>query len=122
MKTLRRTFFLLFVTALAIGALAAPPSNETSALSAEPPVIRVAPPAPVFDTAKRVAELAQRRQKVAEAIGAKSVMVLFSAEPRVYTNDVDYHFRQENNLFYLTHLNQKRSVLVLIPGTSTPEI
>ena len=49
-------------------------------------------------------------------------MVLFSAEPRVYTNDVDYHFRQENNLFYLTHLNQKRSVLVLMPGTATPEI
>lgn len=122
MKTFRRTFSLLFVTALAGVALAAPLSTGTSALSAEPPVIRVAPPAPVFDTAKRVAELATRRQKVAEAIGPKSIMILFSAEPRVYTNDVDYHFRQENNLFYLTHLNQKRSVLVLMPGTATPEI
>jgi Xaa-Pro aminopeptidase len=41
----------------------------------------------------------------------------------VYTHDVDYHFRQENNLFYLTHLNQKRATLVLMPGnTTTPEI
>ncbi len=53
MKTLRRTLSLLFVTALTVVALAAPLSTGTSALPAEPPVIRVAPPAPVFDTAKR---------------------------------------------------------------------
>ena len=122
MKTFRRTLSLLFVTALTVVALAAPLSTGTSALPAKPSVIRVAPPAPVFDTAKRLAELASRRQKVAQAIGPKSIMILFSAEPRVYANDVDYHFRQENNLFYLTHLNQKRSVLVLMPGTATPEI
>src|SRR6266542_140854 len=51
------------------------------------------------------------------------MLVLFSADPRVYTNDVDYPFRQENNLFYLTNLNQKRATLVLMPGnTSLPEI
>ena len=122
MNKLRRTLSLLFVTSLTVVALAAPLLTGTTASPAEPPVIRATPPAPVFDTAKRQAELATRRQKVAEAIGAKSILVLFSAEPRVYTNDVDYHFRQENNLFYLTHLNQKRSVLVLMPGTSTPEI
>ena len=122
MKTFRRTLSLLSVAALTAVALVAPLSTGTTALTAEPPVIRVAPPAPVFDTAQRQAELASRRQKVAAAIGPKSVLVLFSAEPRVYANDVDYHFRQENNLFYLTHLNQKRSVLVLMPGTSTPEI
>ena len=80
------------------------------------PVIRVAPPAPVFNQAERLAELATRRQRVAEKIGQGSIMVLFSTEPRVYTNDVDYHYRQENNLYYLTNLNQKGATLVLMPG------
>ncbi len=87
------------------------------------PVIRVAPPAPVFDETKRLDELAARRKQVADAIGPKAMLVLFSAEPRVYTNDVDYQFRQENNLFYLTNLNQKGAILVLMPGNQiTPEI
>jgi Xaa-Pro aminopeptidase len=80
------------------------------------PVIRVAPPAPVFNQAERLAELATRRQRVAEKIGQGSILVLFSTEPRVYTNDVDYHYRQENNLYYLTNLNQKGATLVLMPG------
>ena len=50
------------------------------------------------------------------------MLVMFSAEPRVYTNDVDYAFRQENNLFYLTNLNQKGATLVMMPGTQLPEI
>ena len=87
------------------------------------PAIRITPPAPVFDQAKRLDELAARRKHVAEAIGAKAMLVLFSAEPRVYTNDVDYQFRQENNLYYLTNLNQKRATLVLMPGNAqTPEV
>jgi Xaa-Pro aminopeptidase len=80
------------------------------------PVIRVTPPAPVFNQAERLAELASRRQRVAEKIGQNSILVLFSTEPRVYTNDVDYHYRQENNLYYLTNLNQKGATLVLMPG------
>ena len=86
------------------------------------PVIRVTPPAPVFDDAKRLAELAARRKQVAETIGSKAMLVLFSAEPRVYTNDVDFPFRQENNLFYLTNLNQKRITLVLMPSQTPSEI
>ena len=90
---------------------------------ATPPAIRITPPAPVFEDAKRLDELAARRRHVADTIGPKAMLVLFSAEPRVYTNDVDYQFRQENNLFYLTNLNQNRATLVLMPGNSvTPEI
>ena len=81
-----------------------------------PSVIRVAPPAPVFDQTARLSELASRRQRVAEKVGPGGILVLFSTEPRVYTNDVDYHYRQENNLFYLTNLNQKGATLVLMPG------
>src|SRR5215813_5914645 len=87
------------------------------------PNIRVAPPAPVFDEKERLAELAQRRARVAQTVGPKSLMILFSTEPRVYTNDVDYQYRQENNLYYLTNLKQNRATLVLLPGnTQTPEI
>lgn len=84
--------------------------------------IRITPPAPVFDDGKRLEELAARRKQVAETIGPKSMLVLFSAEPRVYTNDVDFPFRQENNLFYLTNLNQKRITLVLMPSQNPSEI
>jgi Xaa-Pro aminopeptidase len=91
--------------------------------SAPAPAIRITPPAPAFDDAKRLTELAARRKHVADAIGAKAMLVLFSTEPRVYTNDVDYQFRQENNLYYLTNLNQKRATLVLMPGDAQlPEI
>src|SRR5260370_18674861 len=88
-----------------------------------PTAIQVTPRAPVFDEARRLEELAARRKHVADTIGPKAMLVLFSAEPRVYTNDVDFPFRQENNLYYLTNLNQKGSTLVLIPGNAqTPEI
>ena len=88
-----------------------------------PALIKVAPQAPAFAEAERLAELSQRRSRVAQALGNKSLLVLFSAEPRVYANDVDYPFRQENNLFYLTHLKQAGATLVLLPGnTQFPEI
>ncbi|HYY41964.1 MAG TPA: aminopeptidase P N-terminal domain-containing protein, partial [Pyrinomonadaceae bacterium] len=51
------------------------------------------------------------------------VLVLFSGEPRVYTGDTDYEFRQENNLYYLTRINQENVTLVLLPGNALhPEI
>src|ERR1043166_6940434 len=52
--------------------------------AAIPSVIRIAPAAPVFDEKERLAELAQRRSRVAENIGPKSLLILFSTEPRVY--------------------------------------
>jgi Xaa-Pro aminopeptidase len=83
-------------------------------------VIRVAPPAPVFNDEERRAELAARRERLANEVGPGGIAVLFSAEPRLYTNDVDYEFRQENNLFYLTHLNQQNATLVILPGSAGP--
>ncbi|MGB7924664.1 MAG: aminopeptidase P family protein [Pyrinomonadaceae bacterium] len=107
---------LLGMVALPVGA-----TNEADKRSA--PAVRVTPPAPVFDDAARLGELAARRARVAEKIGQKGMLVLFSTEPRVYTNDVDYEYRQENNLYYLTQLEQKGATLVLMPGNSQlPEI
>ncbi len=98
------------------------PINRAEADTPPAAAIRTTPPAPVFSDAKRLEELAARRKQVADTIGSKSMLVLFSAEPRVYTNDVDFPFRQENNLFYLTNLNQKRITLVLMPSQNPSEI
>ncbi|HVF27711.1 MAG TPA: aminopeptidase P family protein, partial [Pyrinomonadaceae bacterium] len=87
-------------------------SNETTPAA----TIRVAPPAPVFDDKVRVAELVARRARVAQEIGPKGILILFSAEPRIYSNSVDYEYRQENNFYYLTHLKQQGATLVLLPG------
>lgn len=86
-------------------------------------VVRLTPKSPVIGDTQRLAELAERRAKVARAIGPKGMLILFSTEPRVYTNDVDYEYRQENNLYYLTNLNQRGATLVLMPGNpELPEV
>lgn len=87
------------------------------------PVIRVTPAPPVINDQTRLAELAQRRARVAGSIGANSVLVLFSAEPKLYAYDVNYPYRQENNLYYLTQLKQEGAMLVLLPGNQQlPEL
>ncbi|MCA1621032.1 MAG: aminopeptidase P family protein [Acidobacteria bacterium] len=91
-------------------------SGAATSRAAEPPVIRAAPAAPVFRDGERHAELRARRERVAAKLGPNALLVLFSAEPRVYTNDVDYEFRQENNLYYLTALRQKGATLVMLTG------
>ena len=77
------------------------------------PVIKIAPKAPTFTDAERQAELAKRRAAVATAMADKSILILFSAEPKLYANDVDYVYRQENNLYYLTALKQDGATLVI---------
>jgi Xaa-Pro aminopeptidase len=113
---------MLLVLAVA-GVSVRPVSSQNTVAGAPAAAIRVTPPAPVFDAQARLAELAARRARVANEIGKQSLLVLFSGEPRVYTNDVDYEFRQENNLYYLTGLAQQRATLVLVPGhAATREI
>ncbi|MDT5271536.1 MAG: Xaa-Pro aminopeptidase [Acidobacteriota bacterium] len=93
---------------------------STPTHAAAPPVIREAPPAPAFTEEERHAELRSRRERVMSKLGPNSLLVLFSAEPRVYTNDVDYEFRQENNLYYLTALKQQGATLVMVRGVEGP--
>ncbi len=89
----------------------------------EPKAIRITPPAPKFTDVERQAELARRRAKVFEVMTDKSAMILFSAEPKIYTNDVDFMYRQENNLYYLTNLKQNNATLVLLKdGANRKEI
>ncbi len=78
-----------------------------------PKAIRVAPPAPKIADAERQAELAKRRASVAAQMTDNSMLVLMSAEPKNYAGDVDFMYRQENNLYYLTNLKQNNATLVL---------
>jgi Xaa-Pro aminopeptidase len=73
----------------------------------------VTPPAPEFTDSERHTELARRRAAVAAKMADNSILIMLSAEPKLYTNDVDYAFRQENNLYYLTELKQKNAILVI---------
>lgn len=93
-------------------------SSITAEASANPvaELWRIAPPAPKISEADRLSELAKRRHETMKHIGDKAIMVLFSTEPRVYTFDVDYPYRQENNLYYLTGIKQEGATLVLVPG------
>lgn len=77
-------------------------------------VIQPAPPAPEFTVEERHAELSKRRRQIAESLADNSVLILFSADSKLYTNDVDYVYRQENNLYYLTSIKQNGATLVLM--------
>lgn len=122
MRNLKTTRIVLVLSAICVSLLmliapagvAVKATNDRRAAAN----IRIAPAAPVFSDKDRVAELAQRRERVAQSIGPKSLLVLFSTEPRVYSNSVNYPYRQENNLYYLTNLKQKNATLVLLPGNT----
>lgn len=85
--------------------------------------IILTPSSPKISDSERQSELASRRGNVAEKIGKNALIILYSAEPKIYTNDVDFHYRQENNLYYLTNLKQQNATLVLLnDGVKTQEI
>jgi Xaa-Pro aminopeptidase len=65
-------------------------------------------------------DLAARRARVRERLGAGATLILWSAPARNYSLDVDYEFRQESNLYYLTGLLQEDTILVLMPEGADP--
>jgi len=101
----------LFFSGILLAAIAL--TAISSAAQKRPAAIRTAPAAPVFTKVERHEELAKRRKAVAAAMADKSILILFSAEPKLYTNDVDYVYRQENNLYYLTGYKQRGATLVI---------
>ena len=64
-------------------------------------------------------DLAARRQRLMQRFGADTMVVLLSAPARVYSNDVDYEYHQDSNLYYLTGMTQEDTILVLMPGNAT---
>lgn len=61
-------------------------------------------------------DLTARRARLMERLGPDSVLILLSAPTRVYSNDVDYEYHQDSNLYYLTGITQDETILVLMPG------
>ncbi len=60
--------------------------------------------------------LQARRTAIVERHSPKSLIVLLSADVRNRQNDVDYEYRQNSNLLYLSGCRQASTALVLIPG------
>jgi Xaa-Pro aminopeptidase len=68
-------------------------------------------------------DLHARRARLMERLGADAMLVLWSAPTARYSLDIDYEYRQDSNLYYLTGLTQDATILVLMPGnTSRREI
>ncbi len=118
MRTSRIAFVLLSICLLLVLLAPAEVSVWATNERRSAPNVRQTPPAPVFSDKERVAELIQRRERVAQSVGPQSLIILFSGEARVYANDITYPFRQENNLYYLTNLKQQGATLVLLPGNT----
>ncbi len=64
-------------------------------------------------------DLAARRARLIEQLGPDAVAIVWSAPSKVYSLDVDYEFRQDSHLLYLTGLTQPETILVLVPGAKT---
>jgi Xaa-Pro aminopeptidase len=57
----------------------------------------------------------ERRQRVLASLPANTAAVMFSADIRNRQNDVDYEYRQNSDLLYLTGIPTPTATLVLIP-------
>ena len=88
----------------------------SAAPAADSGVWKVAPPPPASWESGRIADLTARRKAATSQIGDKGILILYAAEPRNYAGDVDWPYRQENDFYYLTAINQAGAALVLIPG------
>jgi Xaa-Pro aminopeptidase len=64
-------------------------------------------------------DLKARRARAMERLGADALAIFWSAPTRVYSADVDYEYRQDSNLLYLTGIDQEETMLVLMPGNPT---
>ncbi|MFQ5649007.1 MAG: aminopeptidase P N-terminal domain-containing protein [bacterium] len=62
------------------------------------------------------ATYARRRAAVLEMMPDSSVAIFHAAASKTRLNDVEYEYRQENNLFYLTGLRDPNTALILVRG------
>jgi Xaa-Pro aminopeptidase len=61
-------------------------------------------------------DLRARRARLMERLGPDSIVVLWSAPAARYSLDIEYEYRQDSNLYYLTGITQSETMLVLMPG------
>jgi len=61
-------------------------------------------------------EFARRRSYLAEQMGEGTIAILPAASVKSRNRDVDHHFRQDSDFYYLSGFNEPDAVLVIIPG------
>ena len=76
-------------------------------------------PAAASETAALRDDLKARRARLLATLTKGTIGILWSAPPRVYSRDVDYEYRQDSDLLYLTGVEQPETILVLVPGSRT---
>jgi Xaa-Pro aminopeptidase len=64
-------------------------------------------------------DLKARRARVMEQLGPDALLVLWSAPAARYSLDIDYEYRQDSNLYYLTGIAQRDTILVVMPGNTS---
>ncbi len=57
-----------------------------------------------------------RREAVMHEIGNDAIAVFYASPERLRNGDVEYAYRQDDNLYYLTGFPEPNAILVLIPG------
>src|SRR5712691_1300830 len=63
-------------------------------------------------------DLGARRARVMERLGPDAMLILWSAPAQRYSLDIDFEYRQDSNLYYLTGVVQDDMMLVLMPGNA----
>ena len=63
-------------------------------------------------------DLVARRARVMERLGPDAMLVMWSAPQQRYSADIEYEYRQDSNLYYLTGITQEGTMLVLMPGNA----
>ena len=61
-------------------------------------------------------EYRSRRDALARALGEAGVFIALSPDPAVRNGDVEWPFRQDDDLKYLTGTNDRQTALVLLPS------
>jgi Xaa-Pro aminopeptidase len=64
-------------------------------------------------------DLRARRERAMEKLGPDTLAIFWSAPLRVYSHDVEYEYRQDSSLLYLTGIDQEDTTLVLMPGNES---
>ena len=64
-------------------------------------------------------DLKARRARLMVVFNQGDVAIFWSAPTKVYSTDVDYEYRQDSDLWYLTGITQEETILVLMPGAAT---
>ncbi|HEX9160376.1 MAG TPA: aminopeptidase P N-terminal domain-containing protein, partial [Thermoanaerobaculia bacterium] len=61
-------------------------------------------------------EFAARRAQLAKELGPNAMLVLFSPRPAIRNGDVEWPFRQSDDLLYLTGIADPDTTLIMMPG------